>query len=1293
MPDQNQMPYEAHRQALEKARAAGDDRAAAIIRDRMKQYPEHHARAYEKAAAAGDFAAEQAIAREYRERMPNYGLDTISADPVWAHNARRLYKAREGADFDGTDEEAVKYGLDAVRDLEFATTSQVQQIYRGQTGDLSDEEKQATLQLYDAFDALPVTMRGVGAAAARVLNPLQSPDTYLGLGFGSVLRRGGTAAAKKAAMEAMRKELLQKAQSGVGKEMAGRAAQDLAERGVRTTAQRIKQGAITAAPSGAAYGAMADATRQAVEEGPYDVGRGATAAGTGALFGAGLGGAVGGVVGRHKALRQQAGDLVSGVDAAPAPAAERLMRSAVEQFDEDGSHLARASDGDVAGAYRALMETDREIEPEAVLDIFARAAEAPESEFRDILDETKAMLKQFKLPKTLARDAQTALKHARGSGTVPDTLGARLDSTLPEIQAMPRAARERLYDNINRMQEALETIGGVSQVRREVLGEVGMAEELLRRPEVNVAADVLPGGYVGTRAAGRLLTALRKQRVGQRFKDVLGRASGLHEGQAVGPRSRELLTGELADRASGAELRQYAAASARNAATGAWADASVAGKDAPNGSRAAIARARALQAAGRRAEHESTRHNGIQGELGVRYGVAKPDGLKALDEIIGETQSRWQDVKRQIQDAVDDGDDATVSALRREEDDLRRQLAEERRFRRMYEANGDTRGYLAANPDADEARYYAIQEAIGKRARPMSPQALHGYLKRVVQQEGGKLAKLAQARMKDPEFRSKLKIARAQEKAARAEAASARPDNPTSEGKAAQQALEQERAASRRALDGHAAMLQRIQARQALRERPAEAHSPAGGPGTALGAAASPTPGPGTAMVPGGAQEGEWLPRPRGVSGPQPARLERPVLEGQINRGGLPQPARGLPGPARGLPGPSQGQSSPTGPRGPSAPPRGLPGPRARVPADTRTDDLVRQAGRLATRHKFGPFQDTLVPGNPYPRLRREAQQAWERNLISDPVAIKAQQKARRKNPTLLFQPVRASTLPGATASARAMVAEGPVPYVKNEEGKAAVRFWHGTASKYHRASYAGMDVDQVNALNGHIYSMQQEADALGLPRLRSVWADSKRTAVAHMGDGVLGVHRERLRNRGNVVFDRDIQEHLEEVRRFRRTSVDDVMRKCGVGREEATALLAEMRATLSRSVQRLRQKQQQQSKGHPWTPGSDGPRPGYSAAFLPRARYIETVLWHEFGHHIHQQWGVRTLQDYYKPPLEQWLETQFARPDAIKPTRYSETNPQEWFAESYTLFKMGRSDLIDPALRSKIEEIYQGAN
>jgi len=215
--------------------------------------------------------------------------------------------------------------------------------------------------------------------------------------------------------------------------------------------------------------------------------------------------------------------------------------------------------------------------------------------------------------------------------------------------------------------------------------------------------------------------------------------------------------------------------------------------------------------------------------------------------------------------------------------------------------------------------------------------------------------------------------------------------------------------------------------------------------------------------------------------------------------------------------------------------------------------------------------------------------------------------------------------------------------------GKEATRFSHpGCTSrdairtkKFGVASWAGLNVETANAGNSWLLKAQAEADRLGLPRLRGVNTSPGAGAAGSMGDGILSV-----------------------------TKLFDVT---------AAPL--------------------QPPTPYKLSDGKSG-RPGGTAQyFATNKERMEKTMWHEFGHHIHQTFGVNDFTSYKDPPLESRLvailKNEINRVGGVGslefPSDYAKKNSKEYFAECYCLYKMGRNDLVPGFMQDVIAKIEKG--
>jgi hypothetical protein len=84
-----------------------------------------------------------------------------------------------------------------------------------------------------------------------------------------------------------------------------------------------------------------------------------------------------------------------------------------------------------------------------------------------------------------------------------------------------------------------------------------------------------------------------------------------------------------------------------------------------------------------------------------------------------------------------------------------------------------------------------------------------------------------------------------------------------------------------------------------------------------------------------------------------------------------------------------------------------------------------------------------------------------------------------------------------------------------------------------------------------------------------------------------------------------------------------------------------------------------------------------------------KAIMYHEFGHHIHQQYGVKNKDKLISPDIEQlmlWWRTHFS---VRHLTKYSEVNrPRaillEWFAESHAYWSMDKYEGVAPLGKSE---------
>ncbi|MAH46966.1 hypothetical protein CMI37_14145 [Candidatus Pacearchaeota archaeon] len=222
------------------------------------------------------------------------------------------------------------------------------------------------------------------------------------------------------------------------------------------------------------------------------------------------------------------------------------------------------------------------------------------------------------------------------------------------------------------------------------------------------------------------------------------------------------------------------------------------------------------------------------------------------------------------------------------------------------------------------------------------------------------------------------------------------------------------------------------------------------------------------------------------------------------------------------------------------------------------------------------------------------------------------------------------------------------------KEGKRGYKFgddverFRGSVKKYNNYNrYKSMTLEQCNLVNELLEECNKFCDDNRLPRIRGVGSDPRNSVNASMGDGLLNINKGMLRTPDHIVrrYTKDASEGLHSW-------------------------------SVKRHFVTLENNQELMTK---------------------------STFWHEIGHHVHQQKGIFTKDEYLggtfrsKTPFEKKIssfkrkmqkELDNFRGDPLDkerlmrkifPSQYSMKNEKEWFAECFSLFKMGRKDLLHP--------------
>jgi len=84
----------------------------------------------------------------------------------------------------------------------------------------------------------------------------------------------------------------------------------------------------------------------------------------------------------------------------------------------------------------------------------------------------------------------------------------------------------------------------------------------------------------------------------------------------------------------------------------------------------------------------------------------------------------------------------------------------------------------------------------------------------------------------------------------------------------------------------------------------------------------------------------------------------------------------------------------------------------------------------------------------------------------------------------------------------------------------------------------------------------------------------------------------------------------------------------------------------------------------------------------------IRSIMYHEFGHHVHQIKGIEKAEQYIMGKWEKEVLRLAPHRNRKSPTKYGDTKSVEWFAENFSVWAMRRKELVDPEFLKLIEDI-----
>lgn len=265
---------------------------------------------------------------------------------------------------------------------------------------------------------------------------------------------------------------------------------------------------------------------------------------------------------------------------------------------------------------------------------------------------------------------------------------------------------------------------------------------------------------------------------------------------------------------------------------------------------------------------------------------------------------------------------------------------------------------------------------------------------------------------------------------------------------------------------------------------------------------------------------------------------------------------------------------------------------------------------------------------------------------------------------------------------------------------------WRGfEANKelYGNVNFEGFNKRQVHKITSYVSGeLELRCKKLGIPSIRGIHpvgtGKSNPSAGGACGDGILYVSSSNFRPR--PAYER--KERGERLKRNLAGAIESYTSGAyegHVSEEDAKRYIEIFQRELDASGSR------KTGENDIWKPGDPLNLRPYTADEYCIDRQ-KSIIDHEFAHHIHQQW--KQNEKIYKLPLTPMeiringvardhafrfdtINGRWAPKDGAEhmfPSKYSEVNPKEWFAECYSLWVNDRKDLVPECLHDLMKEV-----
>lgn len=398
--------------------------------------------------------------------------------------------------------------------------------------------------------------------------------------------------------------------------------------------------------------------------------------------------------------------------------------------------------------------------------------------------------------------------------------------------------------------------------------------------------------------------------------------------------------------------------------------------------------------------------------------------------------------------------------------------------------------------------------------------------------------------------------------------------------------------------------------------------------------------------------------------------------------------------------------------------------------------------GGYNCRHHWRPVFDEELEDNPLPTpsepVDKESLTSSTPKLIGKEVATAALSKRAKlankgtqdRSAPDKYISNNSSDLPDYLASKVGSGSEFPVrfkPYGYKRGDNADVM---GNAS-FGTVDVKGLSTEALSILTQALKETDDIARKFKAPAIRGITPMKSKKATASMGDGMLSVNSaywnpiakqayesndKLLAKTQKARIKRDAAQDLADVATEEYRAADKVFlakypdyprNSDGFRGSTEYSLVMDARAKIiaarKASTKAAKEYEKARQLSEPYVSsaylkGGDIKDRPFSAKqyYNDPADKFRSTIYHEYGHTVHQEYW-RKLTDGDDTSFERYLNQLFyyngkraTQRGLFFPTKYSEVNPQEWWAENFSLYNMGRKDLVDERLLALMDKMVE---